>query len=164
MRKSTKILFVCLGNICRSPSAEAVFKGFIEKKGESTLFEVDSAGTSDYHEGQPADERMQRHALKRNYQLTSISRPFKPETDFDNFDMIVAMDQQNLNDLRFMVRKRSDLKKLSLMTDYCSRFHHNQVPDPYYGGADGFELVLDILEDASEGLYERIKKQNAQGK
>jgi len=71
------------------------------------------------------------------------------------------MDQQNLNDLRFMVRNRNDLNKLSLMTDYCSRFQQNHVPDPYYGGSDGFELVLDILEDASEGLYEKIKKQTA---
>jgi len=88
MKKPTKILFVCLGNICRSPSAEAVFKGLVEKKGENDLFEIDSAGTSDYHQGQPADERMMRHAFKRNYQLTSISRPFLPETDFDKFDLI----------------------------------------------------------------------------
>jgi protein-tyrosine phosphatase len=160
MKKTTKILFVCLGNICRSPSAEAVFKGLVEKKGESESYEIDSAGTSDYHEGQPADERMMRHAIKRNYKLASISRPFLPETDFDKFDMIVAMDQQNLNDLRFMVRNRNDLNKLSLMTDYCSTFDHKFVPDPYYGGANGFELVLDILEDASEGLYAKINKQS----
>jgi protein-tyrosine phosphatase len=160
MKKPTKILFVCLGNICRSPSAEAVFKGLVQQKGVSNIFEVDSAGTSDYHEGQPADERMMKHALKRNYKLTSISRPFLPETDFDKFDKIVAMDQQNLNDLRFMARNRHDLNKLSLMTDYCSRFDYDHVPDPYYGGSDGFELVLDILEDASEGLYENINKKN----
>lgn len=160
MKKPTKILFVCLGNICRSPSAEAVFKGLVEKKNENEFFEIDSAGTSDYHEGQPADERMMKHAIKRNYKLTSISRPFLPDSDFDKFDMIIAMDKQNLNDLRFMVRNRNDLNKLSLMTDYCSRYHHDHVPDPYYGGSDGFELVLDILEDASEGLYEKINKQN----
>ena len=159
MAEKKKILFVCLGNICRSPSAEAVFKGFVEKKGESAMFEIDSAGTSDYHEGQPADERMQIHAKKRNYNLTSISRPFLPEIDFDKFDKIIAMDQENLNDLRFMARKRSDFEKLSLITEYCSTFDLKYVPDPYYGGADGFELVLDILEDASDGLYEKIKKQ-----
>ena len=158
MNKTVKVLFVCLGNICRSPSAEAVFKNWVEKKGELNLFEIDSAGTSDYHEGQPADERMTRHARKRNYHLTSISRPFLPEKDFDRFDLIVAMDQQNLNDLRFMARNKNDLNKLSLMTDYCNRFEITHVPDPYYGGADGFELVLDILEDASEGLYNKISK------
>lgn len=158
MKKPTRILFVCLGNICRSPSAEAVFKGLVEKKGESDRFQIDSAGTSGYHEGQPADERMQKHALKRNYNLTSISRPFLPETDFDKFDLIVAMDKENMNDLRFLARDRKDLAKLSLMTDYCSIFQNDSVPDPYYGGADGFELVLDILEDASEGLYEKIEK------
>jgi protein-tyrosine phosphatase len=158
MVEKKKILFVCLGNICRSPSAEAVFKSFVEKNGVSNLFEIDSAGTSNYHEGQPADERMQRHAVKRNYNLTSISRPFLPETDFDKFDMIVAMDRENLNDLRFMARSKKDLDKLSLMTDYCSRFDNKYVPDPYYGAADGFELVLNILEDASKGLYEKIRK------
>jgi len=162
MKKPSKVLFVCLGNICRSPSAEAVFKDFVRKKGEAGLFEIDSAGTSNYHEGQPADERMQHHAKKRNYNLTSISRPFLPETDFDKFDMIVAMDKENLNDLRFMARNRNDLNKLSLMTDYCTIFHNEYVPDPYYGGDIGFELVLDILEDASEGLFNKISQLQGQ--
>jgi len=155
-----RILFVCLGNICRSPSAEAVFRAYAEKKGEGGRFEIDSAGTSDYHEGQPADSRMMEHASKRNYHLTSISRPFRPETDFDHFDYIIAMDKENLNDLRFMARNRSDLNKLRLMTDFSIRCNYPSVPDPYYGGSDGFELVLDILEDASEGLYNKISRTN----
>lgn len=148
-----KILFVCLGNICRSPSAEAVFRAYVEKKGGGSSYVIDSAGTSGYHAGEPADERMQRHAIKRNYQLTSISRPFDPQHDFDHFDLIIAMDQANLSELKYMARNAEDLSKLHLMTDFCTRFNYDKVPDPYYGGSQGFELVLDLLEDASEGLY-----------
>ncbi len=152
-----RVLFVCLGNICRSPSAEAVFKGLTEKKGRSSFFKIDSAGTSGYHQGEPADARMQTHAVKRGYNLTSVSRPFDPFTDWDNFDIIVAMDDSNLLDLKEMARNQSDLKKLYKMTDFSKRFNYNEVPDPYYGGAQGFELVLDLLEDAGEGLYEFLE-------
>ncbi len=153
-----RVLFVCLGNICRSPSAEAVFKGLVNKKGESKDFFIDSAGTSDYHEGEPADERMQSHAIKRGYNLTSVSRPFNPEKDWDDFDYIVAMDRDNYRDLENMARNKEDIKKLYMMTDFSKKFNYNFVPDPYYGGSEGFELVLDLLEDASEGLYEFIKQ------
>ncbi len=156
-----RVLFVCLGNICRSPSAEAVFNGLIQKKGEEQLFEIDSAGTSGYHRGEPADARMQTHAIKRGYNLTSISRPFNPETDWDYFDFIVAMDDNNMRELRRMARNKGDLKKLHMMTDFSHRFNYDHVPDPYYGGAQGFELVLDLLEDAGEGLYDYIKKQKS---
>lgn len=151
-----KILFVCLGNICRSPSAEAVFKAYVEKKGKASSYTIDSAGTSGYHAGEPADERMQRHAIKRNYQLTSISRAFDPQHDFDHFDLIIAMDQANLSELKHLARHAEDLSKLHLMTDFSTRFNYDQVPDPYYGGSKGFELVLDLLEDASEGLYKHL--------
>ncbi len=153
-----KVLFVCLGNICRSPSAEAVFKGLIEKNGDKKSFFIDSAGTSDYHEGEPVDSRMQIHAKKRGYNLTSISRPFNPETDWDDFDYIVAMDNDNYRDLELLSRNKDDLKKLYKMTDFSSKFNYNFVPDPYYGGSDGFELVLDLLEDAGKGLYNFVKE------
>lgn len=154
-----KVLFVCLGNICRSPSAEAVFKDIVKTKGLAGEFDIDSAGTYAYHEGEMADRRMQQHAIKRGYNLTSISRPFDPYSDWDKFDYIVAMDNSNFNDLKAMSRNESDLKKLHKMTNFSSRFNYDHVPDPYYGGYEGFELVLDILEDAGEGFFNYVKKQ-----
>ena len=153
-----KILFVCLGNICRSPSAEAVFKGLVHNKGVQNQFEIDSAGTYGYHEGEPADRRMQSHAEKRGYNLTSISRPFDSSTDWDRFDYIVGMDDSNLRDLSQMARNADDLKKLFKMTDFANNYKYNEIPDPYYGGEQGFELVLDLLEDAGEGFYEFLNK------
>lgn len=154
----TRILFVCLGNICRSPSAEAVFKGLVQNKEMSDKFEIDSAGTYGYHEGEPADRRMQSHAVKRGYNLTSISRSFDPITDWDRFDYILAMDSSNLSDLKDMARNSDDLQKLFLMTDFSKNYKYNEVPDPYYGGEKGFELVLDLLEDASQGFYSFLEK------
>lgn len=151
-----KILFVCLGNICRSPSAEAVFKYIVEKKGESNKFIIDSAGTSAWHAGDKADARMRRHAKKRGIELTSISRKFVME-DFDRFDYIIAMDQENMHEMKKMTRNKSDIDKLHFMTDFSKRYKYNYVPDPYYGGDEGFELVLDLLEDAGEGLFDSLK-------
>ena len=155
--KKIKVLFVCLGNICRSPSAEAIFRGFVKKKDMGELFEIDSAGTSGYHQGEPADARMKRHALKRDYQLTSLSRKFDPTKDFDYFDIIIAMDRDNLSDLRQMATGKAEEEKLYLMTDFSSEYDYDYVPDPYYGGDQGFELVIDLLEDASNGLLKRLK-------
>jgi len=156
-----RILFVCLGNICRSPSAEAVFRGLVEGKMEEHNFVIDSAGTSDWHRGEPADKRMQKHAVKRGYNLTSISRPFEP-ADFDKFDWIVAMDHENLDELKRKARNRADRKKLFLMTDFSGKYNYDYVPDPYFGGDEGFELVLDLLEDAGEGLYRFVKQDDLQ--
>jgi len=153
----TKILFVCMGNICRSPSAEAVFTGIVKKEGLSGKFEIDSAGTIGYHAGERADRRMQSHAIKRGYNLTSISRQFNPNTDFDHFDLIIGMDDQNMHNLRNMARNGADLDKLHKMTDFSNEWNYDEVPDPYYGGDEGFELVLDLLEDACEGLLEEVK-------
>lgn len=153
----TKVLFVCLGNICRSPSAEAVFKTLVEQRGETDKFFIDSAGTAAYHAGERADARMRNHAKKRGIELTSIARKFIPE-DFDRFDYIIAMDQENLHDLKQQARNNADLKKLYMMTDFSKKFNYNHIPDPYYGGEAGFELVLDLLEDASEGFYGSLKK------
>ncbi len=153
-----QVLFVCLGNICRSPSAEAVFNAMIEKYGLQNDIQCDSAGTAAYHAGDQADYRMKQFAKKRGYLLTSISRPVDPEKDFDRFDYIIGMDSQNVRDLKAIARNESDRKKISLMTDYCSGKKYDSVPDPYFGGAVGFELVLDILEEACEGLIREIRK------
>lgn len=153
-----QVLFVCLGNICRSPSAEAVFNALVEKEGLTQQIQCDSAGILAYHAGEPADFRMKQHARKRGYQLTSISRPVDPAKDFDRFDYIIGMDRQNIRDLKSLARNDADRKKIYLMTDFCTEKEFDSVPDPYYGGADGFELVLDILEDACTGLLQKLQQ------
>lgn len=151
------ILFVCLGNICRSPSAEAVMKAKLKEYGLEQKYFIDSAGVTGYHAGDSADARMQTHALKRGYDLTSISRPVEAGEDYERFDYIIGMDAQNMSDLEAMASSAEDLAKLSRMTDYCTEFTHDSVPDPYYGGAAGFELVLDLLEDACDGLISKLE-------
>lgn len=154
-----RILFVCLGNICRSPSAEAIMKYYIKKRGLESQYDVDSAGISGYHSGDHADRRMRSHAIRRWYDLTSLSRKFYPDADFSNFDMIIGMDDQNINDLRRLAASEEENKKIYKMTDFCQRFsYRDSIPDPYYGGDAGFELVLDLLEDAVEGLLDWLEK------
>ncbi|SKB92986.1 low molecular weight protein-tyrosine-phosphatase [Alkalitalea saponilacus] len=156
MMDKTKILFVCLGNICRSPSAEAVMKNLVEKHGVAEKYEIDSSGIISFHHGKPADARMRKHAERRGYNLTSISRPINPSRDFSYFDLIVGMDNQNIRDLKNLAPDKDSAQKIVKMTDFCSGGKHTEVPDPYYGGAEGFELVLDILEDACNGLLLHI--------
>lgn len=153
------VLFICWGNICRSPSAEAVFKKKVKDAGFDAIFNVDSAGTIAAHAGEPADYRMKKHAARRGLNLDSISRKFDAKVDFDRFDYIVAMDDNNYRDLCRMARNEQDKAKISKMANYCQLHKHTSVPDPYYGGEDGFELVLDILDDACAGLLEYIVKQ-----
>lgn len=150
-----KVLFVCLGNICRSPSAEAVMKKLVKDAGLEKSIYIDSAGIMGYHEGERADERMRGHAARRGYTLDSISRPVRMQ-DFYDFDLIVGMDDRNIDDLK---RKAPDLEsvaKIHQMTEYSRNKLYDYIPDPYYGGASGFELVLDLLEDACDGLLETI--------
>ncbi len=151
--KPTKILFVCLGNICRSPAAEGVMKNLV--KGLS--IEIQSAGTAGYHIGDLPDSRMRSHARKRGYELVSRAQQFDPSIHFEQFDLIVAMDRNNLSDLKSMDRENKYHHKLSLMTDYSQTMDVNEVPDPYYGGPAGFEHVLDILEDSCTGLLKKLK-------
>lgn len=151
-----KVLFVCTGNICRSPGAEAIFKQMAVNKGLEKEFEIDSAGTTAYHIGEPADNRMRAHAIKRGYNLTGISRKFDPKTDFDYFDMIIAMDDEHISSLKRRARNDADLQKIHKMTDFRKVWDYNEIPDPYYGGEEGFELVLDLLEDSCEGLLEKL--------
>lgn len=152
-----KVIFVCLGNICRSPSAEAVMNSVIEKAGLSGKIECDSAGTIAFHAGEPADARMKKHALKRGYTLTSIARKFTHD-DFGEYDYVVAMDRSNFTDLLALDKGAEYIDKISMMTSYCIECEDEEVPDPYYGGPQGFEHVLDLLEDACVGLLEKIRE------
>ncbi|CAN7022241.1 hypothetical protein BRARA_F02003 [Brassica rapa] len=162
--KPFSVLFVCLGNICRSPAAEGVFRDIVKKRGLDSKFIIDSAGTIDYHEGNMADPRMRSAAKRRGVEITSLSRPIKA-SDFREFDLILAMDEQNKEDIlkAYNVWKaRGNFppdaadKKVKLMCSYCKKHNDKVVPDPYYGGAQGFEKVLDLLEDACESLLDSI--------
>jgi protein-tyrosine phosphatase len=148
-----KILFVCLGNICRSPTAEGVLKSFT--KGLSQKWEIDSAGTSGHHIGDRADSRMSSHARERGYSLDSLSRQFDPQKDFDYFDKIIVMDELNFRDIKKIDSQNKYSEKIELMTDYCLKQVASEVPDPYYGGEAGFEIVLDIVEDACRGIIKK---------
>ena len=152
-----KILFVCLGNICRSPAAEGIMYGFIKSEGLENQIEVDSAGTMGYHTGEKADPRMRKHASQRGYDLTSLARRFNPEKDFRNFDYIVTMDNQNYEDVISMDRTNQYASKVLKMAQFCKVHKVVEVPDPYYSGSEGFENVLDILEDGCKNLLTKIK-------
>ncbi|HEY4754428.1 MAG TPA: low molecular weight protein-tyrosine-phosphatase [Ignavibacteriaceae bacterium] len=151
-----KILFVCLGNICRSPAAEGILKKYISQKKLDESFQIDSAGFLDYHEGKNYDPRMIRHAKNRGYNLEGTSRPFLPE-DFRKFDLIIAMDNEIFDNLKSIDKIREFENKIFKMTDFSSQKDYDEVPDPYYLKADGFELVLDILEDSCKGLLNKLK-------
>ena len=156
---SRKILFVCMGNICRSPAAEGVMQKLVQEVGLNNQIEIDSAGTIGYHAGDNADPRMIKHASKRGYMLTSISRKFNPFKDFEYFDYIVTMDDQNYSDIKALDPSNKFGKKLYKMTSFCSDVNVREVPDPYYDGSEGFENVLDILEDSCKGLLETVKNE-----
>ena len=151
-----KILCVCLGNICRSPTAEAVLKSLLGEE-----HQVDSAGTSAWHEGEPPDARSTHHASLRGYSLTGASRALKTQ-DFEDYDLLLAMDKRNQFDMEKMCSERKNLPKIKLITDFC-QIHaadtvERGVPDPYHKGDEGFEIVLDIIEDASGVLAQKIKE------
>ncbi len=150
-----RILFICMGNICRSAAAEGVMKKFIDDKGLSKSFFIDSAGTINYHEGEKADSRMIYHSTKRGYDLTSISRPLKEE-DYNKFDLIIVMDNENYKTVVNRCPDKHLYKKIMYMTDFCTEHSDKVVPDPYFGGEKGFENVLDLLEDACGGLLMKL--------
>lgn len=151
-----KILFVCLGNICRSPAAEGVLKAAAERKGLSDKIVVDSAGTYGGHAGQLPDSRMRSAAARRGYDLTHRARQITEE-DFIDFDMIVVMDDMNYESVSRLAPERRYLDKLYRFAEFCGRHPQwSHVPDPYYEGREGFELVLDLLEDGCEGILEKM--------
>ncbi len=156
--KKYKILFVCLGNICRSPAGEGIMKILVEEARLNDKIEIDSAGTSGYHNGELPDKRMRQHGLRRGYNFDSLSRRFTA-TDFDNFDLILAMDDSNFHNIMSLSPDLESQKKVRRMVEYSQKYSHDHIPDPYYSGADGFELVLDLLEDACASLLAQIKTQ-----
>lgn len=155
-----RILFVCLGNICRSPAAEGVMRHLVRENGLEEQFTIDSAGTYPGHAGELPDARMRQAAARRGYDLTHRARPFREE-DFDDFDRIVVMDDANYERVCRMAPSRAYIEKVTRMVNFCR--HHPQwayVPDPYYEGREGFELVLDLLEDGCTGLLEQFTSKN----
>ncbi|MGD9887712.1 MAG: low molecular weight protein-tyrosine-phosphatase [Halothiobacillaceae bacterium] len=160
-KSEIRVLFVCMGNICRSPTAEGVFMRKVHEAGLSERIRIDSAGTHAYHIGNPPDERTQRSALRRGYDLSSLRARKVEAQDFMHFDYILAMDADNLailQQLRASLAAENVRAHLGLMMDFADAkaSHPHEVPDPYYGGEAGFERVLDMIEAASEGLLERI--------
>lgn len=150
------ILFVCLGNICRSCTAEEIFRTLAARCGRTADVRADSAGIIDYHEGELPDARMRRHAAAHGYRLTHRSRPVCAD-DFSRFDLIVAMDGDNRRRLQCLAPTDEAAGRIVMMADYL-RHHpaHDIVPDPYYGGDEGFELVIELLEDACQGLLDSL--------
>jgi protein-tyrosine phosphatase len=140
-----------MGNICRSPTAEGVFRKFVSDAGRDSEFEIDSAGTIGYHAGHPADRRMRTAAEARGYRLDSIARQISP-ADFDRFDLIVTMDEDNYRDVSSL--NPGSVAEVVRMCDYCQEHMETEVPDPYYGGEAGFHTVIDILEDACANLLQ----------
>ena len=152
-----KILFVCLGNICRSPAAEGIFKKKIKDREVENLFVVDSAGTGGWHVGNLADRRMREAALSRGIELTSRSRKID-HNDLYEFDHILVMDKDNLNAVKLLIKDDMDPidSKIKLILSYSKNSQLDEVPDPYYGGQNGFEKVLDLLDDAIDELIDSL--------
>ena len=157
--KQIKVLFVCMGNICRSPTSEGVFRKIVEKAGLSDRIHIDSAGTHAYHVGKQPDSRAQETARNRNINLsTQRARQAKTE-DFNEFDYVIAMDHDNVSDLE-AICPENQRARLRLFLEFSDKFDETEVPDPYYGGEQGFEHVFDLVEDASRGLLNDIKEQH----
>jgi protein-tyrosine phosphatase len=151
-----RVLFVCLGNICRSPTAHGVFVAKVNQAGLSEKISVDSAGTGDWHLGHAPDKRSTATAKRRNYDLSALRSRLVTSADFTQFDYVLAMDNSNLSDLQKMCPTDYN-GQLALFLSYTDSYNDTEVPDPYYGDGDGFNLVLDMVEAASDGLLAEIK-------
>lgn len=156
-RKPFRVLFICMGNICRSPAAEIVFRKLVEDAGLATAIAIDSAGTIGYHRGKGPDPRMAATLRDRGYVIAGRARQLQPE-DLDGFDLLLVADEENLADLRQLDRAGSRREKVRLLVDYCVNREAERVPDPYYGGQRGFDEVVDLVEDACGGLLEELRK------
>ena len=156
-RKPVRVLFVCLGNICRSPTAEGVFRYLVEEQGESNWIQIDSAGTHAYHVGSSPDGRAQQAALKRGIDLSTLKGRQAIVEDFDLFDIVLAMDEENYTNLIHLAPEDKQ-HKVQMFLSFASNYDDTDVPDPYYGGDHGFEHVLDLVEDASQGLLKHLRE------
>jgi protein-tyrosine phosphatase len=157
-----RVLFVCLGNICRSPTAEAVFRTIAEREAPELKFEVDSAGTAGYHVGEPPDPRTQAAARRRGYDLSGLRARVVEPGDFERFDLILAMDRNNLS----VLQRRAPVdarNRLRLFLEFAPETGTAEVPDPYYGGPNGFEEVLDLVESASRRLLHHVRSGSTRG-
>jgi len=150
--ESTSILFVCLGNICRSPTGEGIFRAYLQQQDGPDVI-VDSAGTIGYHQGNPADARMRKTAADRGYDLQSRSRKIIP-ADLETFDLVIAMDRENFKDIQYV--HASPTATVMLLSDFLDDQWPSDVPDPYYGGDAGFEYVVDMIEAAMPAIYDRL--------
>ncbi|WP_353570947.1 low molecular weight protein-tyrosine-phosphatase [Candidatus Albibeggiatoa sp. nov. BB20] len=154
-----KVLFVCMGNICRSPTAEGVFTYLVQRADLEEKIGIDSAGTHAYHVGEPADLRSQQAAQKRGIDMSQIRARRVAKNDFEKFDYLLAMDRDNYTVLKYLCPKGQE-HKLSMFLDFAPDLNVKEVPDPYYGGSQGFEHVLDLIEAASQGLLDDIRQQH----
>jgi protein-tyrosine phosphatase len=157
--KKISVLFCCMGNICRSPTAEAVFRARVEEAGLEQYIVIDSVGTHDYHIGNAPDLRTQRAARQRGYDLSGLRGRQVEVADFSRFDYVLAMDNANMAILHRLC-PQAQRGRLGLFLQYAQNHREREVPDPYYGGEDGFERVLDMVEDAANGLLLHIRKQH----
>jgi protein-tyrosine phosphatase len=150
------VIFVCAGNICRSPTAEGIFRKFVADAGMADRFEIDSAGTNGYHVGDGPDPRAQRAAVRRGYDLSGLRARKFERSDFRRFDIVLAADLEN-RDFLSRLAQPSNAYRLRMMMDFAKLHDEREVPDPYYGGDRGFEQVIDMLEDAARGLLEALR-------
>jgi protein-tyrosine phosphatase len=152
------ILFLCMGNICRSPTAHGVFRDRVRTAGLESVVRVDSAGTHNYHPGEPPDHRSQHHASRRGYDLSDLRARQMRSADFETHDLVLAMDWDNLQAAQDLCPSEHT-HKLRRLTEFCLRLKSPVVPDPYYGGASGFDDVLDLVEDACDGLLQHVQRE-----
>lgn len=153
-----KVLFVCLGNICRSPGAEGILKKILKDNNLNEKIVVDSAGTIGYHEGELPDERMRVLAASKGYELDHLARKFEPLIDFEKFDYIITMDDENYSDLLRLDPKKKYMNKIFKMADFINDKNVTEIPDPYYGSEKEFEYVIHLLEIGSKNLLAKIRK------
>ncbi len=153
-----RVLFICMGNICRSPVAEGVFRRMLEGAGLSNKVYVDSAGTHSYHIGAPPDTRSQVTALRRGIDLRGLRARQVTVTDFAEFDYLLAMDRDNFEHLLALCQDAELRRRIQLLMDFAPDLPEREVPDPYYGGPTGFDRVMDLIEEASEGLLVHLRE------